>query len=228
MKTATVIALLLIAFPSWAGTFREDFEDGKLDGWEINLRDGEVTVQEGKLVISDVGRNWATIAFVRDGQELSDFSISVDWNMVAVNPGERAPYVWVAFRFVEGIAVAYYVHELGNTPYLAIWTLPVVWNNGLTKVPVGPVRIDTWYHVRIEMRGSQVKLWINDEFVQEVDWKNQAGLPAKGKLGVGTGGSTAHFDNVVVTSDEIPDSNMSISHRGTLASCWADLKRLSW
>jgi hypothetical protein len=224
MKTTAVIALLLITLPTWAGTFRDNFEDGDLDGWEISLKGGKVESREGELVISDVGRTWATTAFVRDGQELSDFSISVDWNMVAVNPGERAPYIWVAFRFVEDVAVAYYVHELGNDPYLAIWTLPVVWNNGLTKVPIGPVQIDTWYHVRIEMRGSRVKLWINDEFVQEVDWENQAGLPEKGKLGVGTGGSTGYFDNVLVTSDEIPDSNKSVSHRGKLTVCWADLK----
>lgn len=53
MKGIAILYMLLIAISVWTGTFRDDFEDGNWQGWQIADLDGGVstwTVEDGILV----------------------------------------------------------------------------------------------------------------------------------------------------------------------------------
>jgi len=34
-RASLLIIALMISLPAWAGTFKDDFNDGNFDGWEI-------------------------------------------------------------------------------------------------------------------------------------------------------------------------------------------------
>ena len=35
MKVTLILCVFLIAIPVWAGTFRDNFDDGNYDGWTV-------------------------------------------------------------------------------------------------------------------------------------------------------------------------------------------------
>ena len=49
MRIISTFCILLMALPAWAGVWRDNFEDGNLDGWEgvQILNNGEVEEKDG-------------------------------------------------------------------------------------------------------------------------------------------------------------------------------------
>jgi len=69
MRLTMIISLMsLLAISVWAGTFRDDFEDGKLDKWqkEVANANGKVEEKGGKLIVTDIdkGRLASVVAVV--------------------------------------------------------------------------------------------------------------------------------------------------------------------
>jgi hypothetical protein len=53
-------------------------------------------------------------------------------------------------------------------------------------------------------------------------------LSEKGWIGIGAGGSEVHFDNFVITGDEVLDagpSGFAVSSAGKLAYTWGEIRR---
>ena len=74
MRSIIIIFMLLIVLPAWAGTFRDDFEDGNLDGWTTRnlFGNGEWTIQDGKL--SGWNEN-GTSAIFMEPSEWKDYTL---------------------------------------------------------------------------------------------------------------------------------------------------------
>jgi hypothetical protein len=51
MRTIPTLCVLLIALPVWAGTFRDDFEDGNFYGWTTSGAAESFLVENGELVL---------------------------------------------------------------------------------------------------------------------------------------------------------------------------------
>ena len=80
------LPILLVSISAWAGTWRDDFNDGDLDGWKMYKG-----IWEGKL-IPDEG-NWR----VEDG---------------VVIGGEEVPDTWHALNVSEGWSWSDYTAEV--------------------------------------------------------------------------------------------------------------------
>ena len=104
MRIVFILCILLIVLPAWAGTWKDDFEDGNLDGWEgVQILDnGEIEEKDGKLVITDIDGSLVSLAFFNNGQDnIRDFTLSVDINMAKAVTGNT--YIWVVFRYTDTV-----------------------------------------------------------------------------------------------------------------------------
>ena len=88
MRIAITLCILLVALPAWAGTWRDDSDDGNLDGWDIQLAVGQVDgkfgdvgqieVKDGEVVITNTDTDIPSFMFFNDSQHIRDFELSVD------------------------------------------------------------------------------------------------------------------------------------------------------
>ena len=94
---AMIVFLILLSISSWAGTFRDDFEDGNWNGWVPfggafvkEIEDERLSVIDGVMRIDaivpimDTARYEMGIRLLRDWE---DYSFSADMRMVKVDLG---------------------------------------------------------------------------------------------------------------------------------------------
>ncbi|MFQ6043663.1 MAG: family 16 glycoside hydrolase, partial [Candidatus Poribacteria bacterium] len=198
-----LVTLMLLVDSALAGTFRDDFEDGNLNGWEeFDLgRDGKVEEKGGELVVTDTNRSFVTLAFFNNGQILKDFTLIFDAKM-AKAIANFDPYMWIVFRFNFG-AWGVNAYGPGDPKNTWLYVFQPIQLFGTAKFPL-VFRVDRWYRIKLEMKGVQVTLWVDGKLMGKVNWENQP-LPKSGQVGLGGGGVEVHFDNFVITGDEVSD-----------------------
>ena len=92
-----ILSIVLISVSSWAGTFRDDFEDGNWQGWKTGTGPELDTVEEDRFSIVDgVLRIDARLA-IQDipnydigiwlDRNWKDYSFSADMRIVEPDPG---------------------------------------------------------------------------------------------------------------------------------------------
>ncbi|MFQ6042235.1 MAG: family 16 glycoside hydrolase, partial [Candidatus Poribacteria bacterium] len=196
MRIATVaLCMLLFSALVWAGIFRDDFEDGDLDGWQLADEGGDGKAEErgGELMVTDVNRSLATLVFFNNGQNLKDFQLTVDGKMA--KSIDNNPYMWIVWRATDTV-LAFNGYGPGDPIWISVITRDFRFF-GTAKIPF-VFEIGRWYHIKLEMKKAQVTLWVDGKLIREVDWKNQP-LSKSGKVGLGGGGAEVHFDNFVIT-----------------------------
>ena len=87
--------------------------------------------------------------------------------------------------------------------------------------------IGEWHNIKLDVKETQIALWIDRKLVQQVDWrKHRADLPEAGEIQIGVAGGESQWDNFVFSGDEVPDfSDLSVVPKGKLTTYWASLKR---
>jgi hypothetical protein len=235
MRISTV-GLCLLLFPAlvWAGTFRDDFEDGDLKGWTVwNVRGGNSVwkVESGKLiderkdmwasfVILDESVGWkdyemefeamikqsleANFTFVVIGVRVSDNSININ------HIGPALAYNWIA----DGNRAIVYGRAIKGAQELEL--------ADLVEQPY-PVQMNKWYKLKLSAIGNQFRLYIDDVLQREFTFD---GYESGGVL-MAAGGCIAHFDNVVITGPDIPNGGPGltpVAPKGKLATRWGKLK----
>jgi hypothetical protein len=215
---------IILLFPTlvWAGTWRDDFEDGDLNGWEeFDLGgDGKVEEKEGELVVTDISGGFVTLAFFNKGQTLKDFILTLDAKMA--KQILRKGYMWIVWRFT-GAAWAFNGYDPSEPIWISVFQPPNFF--GTVKVPFA-FEVGKWYHIELEMKGAQLSLWVDGKLIREIDWKNQP-LPESGKVGLGGGRAELHFDNFAITGDEVPDGGpggSAVVPQDKLATTWSRVK----
>ena len=86
------------------------------------------------------------------------------------------------------------------------------------------IPFETWHHVKMVAENNRFKVYFNDELVTRF---NHANLTS-GKVRLSAIGVHAHFDDVVITGENIPDigpSGLSVSAKGKLAMTWGSIKQ---
>jgi hypothetical protein len=97
MRLIAILSLLMLSVSAWAGTFKDDFEDGNWDGWEpfggifLNVVEEErFSVAEGVLQmdttvgITDIAGYEMGVSLLRDW---GNYSFSADVRIAKVDPG---------------------------------------------------------------------------------------------------------------------------------------------
>lgn len=214
----TLFILLVFTFmlPTRAAmVFFDDFS-GDLGQW--TSVSGMWSVEDGECSQSDDTLMRVSIA----GEEWGDYMVQARMKRVS-------GWAWVGllFRVLDGNNFYLFGLRDGGQYYIGkyvdgAWVKIQPW----TSIAVD---IDVWNTLRIEAEGSNIRLWLNDNFVGSFsdDWRSS------GKIGLASCYCQAHFDDVIVMNP-IPDINavpeptpviISVLLFAALASYWLVRKR---
>ena len=220
MRATIIMCIWLIALPIWAGTFKDNFDDNNLAGWTKLINNGEVKVEDGKVVVTDFGFGLTTGITFNNGQIIGDFTLSFDGKMVRrIDNSQDYMCVWA--RDVEGKGFTWASYHPMNDMRLNLYdgNFNCV---DMNKFPIA-FELDKWYHLEVKMNGGKMTFSIDGDFSKERDWSGWQQLADKGEVGIGAGGAEVHFDNFVITGDEVPD-NLSVMPAGRLTATWGKIK----
>lgn len=85
-----------------------------------------------------------------------------------------------------------------------------------------PVEVGKWYHLKVRAQG--------DQFEFEVDGKQVITIHDKtltsGAMGLEAHAGVSQYDNVVITGDDVPDMNLSVTSKGKLTTAWGRIKQV--
>jgi hypothetical protein len=212
----------MLALPSLAGTWRDDFEDGNLDGWEDldpcwTVEDGECSGDFfnappniiGLILIGDTG--W------------KDYTVKCKMKFVGID--KKAPQsgagislrdsgmAWRRYGFLIDPNIDTAVGSKAVKPAV---TIP-------SKIPLPfTVSKNTWYELKIIVEGEHFEFYINGEPAGEFEDNS---IPS-GKVGLKVSNAHAHFDDLIISGDDVEDGGSwkAVEPKGKLAISWGKLK----
>ena len=230
--TVGFLTLFLLVTSAGAGTLRDNFDDGNLDGWKLwqhGDQSAQWSVKDGELVcISEnlCGR----VSFLTIGDDSwRNYSVKTDFKIektFALGCGTYWPTVIIASRTAEDAVRGVTVKITGQNN---IWNICVcqeaVGGNiqGLPTVGCATVREGEWHTMRILANEDSYEMFIDETKICE----HKSDLVEKGIACVGARNCEVHFDNVAITGDEIPNLDLStaVSPQAKLANTWGKIKR---
>jgi hypothetical protein len=202
--TATVAGVGQVTFTATASAevlFRDDFEDGNLDGWgcfdgDPQFDDGEFYIQDGELIISGQDGTGEKVCLVSDVGR-TDYAFEATITNVGGIGDDVAALIFRA----DTVAGTAYAFELsGGWPGGGIVHLgdPDRWLGEKNfAVPYNqPLRL------RVEVYGSTITAFVDGT----PEFQFQDAGPMTGRIGLGVLESEVRFDDVLVTAVGPPTS----------------------
>ena len=175
--------------PTGKVLFRDDFQDPDLTGWSGG-RDGVWSVGRGMLRAELPNQRQQHSFLYAGSEDWTDYAVDLDvCGMRGVDKG-------VAFRVqgLTGLAV-----DLRGPGYQDVVLNRREWNMGKASATNAN---GTWNHIRVEVRGPRVRVFVNGELkIDKTDPHNarpQGRIALAGYTG-GVGQCTVYYDNVVVS-----------------------------
>lgn len=222
-----VIYCMVISF-AFAGTWRDDFEDGDFEGWEVWW--GNWKVENGELIFTE-GED---ICGLYTGEEWwSDYTVQADIMVVKMlTPPIQWPYVGIAARYHLPERPGYYDLIFlwsGGTTKLMVDHVDANWgDNVVTSFPF-PVEEGRWYTFKMILEKEHIEAYLDDKLIARFDDKGES----SGKVALDVGGIEARFDNIVITGPDIPDGGSwdeskherPVNLQDKLATIWGSIKR---
>lgn len=208
-----------------AGTWWEDFNDGNFDGWEALSQDTAVeadwAVVDGELVAT---RNARSMQLVIGTFDWKNYSIEAKIKLIRRLSPPQDPLAGIAIRKKGG---AYYLFFLtfdwnGKGGLVGgVAAAPPVEKGFLQFEP----QADVWYTLKVEAQNQTFRAFLDDELAFEF---NDDRLET-GRLGLTMRYMQAHFDDVVITGDDVPDRGqpfvVSVDPKAKLTTTWAAIKQ---
>ncbi len=230
LRIAVTLCLAICALPAWAGTLKDDFEDGDMRGWTQETPQGWATgklhIENGELVYES---SLAPTGMSIGQTTWKDYEIEVDIKIteheldlegtegaaIFARRSEKGMYIFVFGSILEfKCVVALYV-EGDNQFYDIDKSAVQPWNWDLNK----------WYHLKLAASGSKFSFYVDGQLALEYNNGDfDTGRPGIGGVWKKT---NARLDNVVITGDEVPDagpSGFAVEPAGKLAATWATIK----
>jgi len=197
----------------FAGTWKDNFEDGNLADWE---EAGEATkwkeskgVMVGELPPVERG----TRSFLLTGDESwRDYTVEVklrvvnlvggDWCGILLRYNNTDSHYWF------GISTAWTKYAAGTA-------------NETREQELIRVNFAEWYELRAEVKKETLKLFVNDKLFFETDISLTSG-----RVGLFIQNSTTEFDDFSVAGPEITDGGpgFSVEPKYKLATTWGNIK----
>jgi hypothetical protein len=221
MRLIVIVLLMsLLAISIWAGTFRDNFNDGNFRGWttpfggEWSVKDGAVLCQHSsKTVVLSIGEpDWEDYTVTFDGKIESHNGMYAIGGMIRSDERNfNDVYFCLARTLVGGDRIETGVSE--------------------AQQPVGTIindnfslELDKWYNFRATLMGTQFDFFLDNELVISVDY-NDYPLPQSGKFSLWSRwADKSYFDNVVITGNDVPDLNLSVTPKSKLTNTWGRIK----
>ena len=217
-----LVMALMISLPAWAGTYVENFDDGDLDSWGIFDFLGGVSewkVEDGILICRRPSAPSSTLLYGEE--DWGNYSIECDAKMVEPIANFHA------------IALDLRVSNIGNVNSIndiycvvtkegraVIWAYLNGNEVGASAQKALNFQLDHWYHLKAVTDGNNFEFYIDGELVASLSDSQHP----TGRVGLAVNGAVAHFDNLVITGDDVPDNTAAVSLSGKLATTWGQLR----
>ena len=216
------VALLLLTTPVWAGTLRDDFDDGDMDEWDLTEASGIWEVKDGEFVMTP--RSFPSLFYIGK-TTWENYTVRVKARIVKHQSTGwlEGPHVLVRRQALPGhtnvfgfgnrgggkIAFAFYAIGRDQAPMRFV-SDPFEWE------------LDTWYDLKVTAEGEQFWFYVDNRLM--IHYTDDT-YP-KGKVGIGSSfnGITVHFDDFSVTGDDVPDLNLDVAPEEKLATTWGQVK----
>jgi hypothetical protein len=230
MKSMVIgLALLLLATSVWAGTLRDDFDDGDMDEWEIGS--GKWEIKDGELVMTPQG---FPVSFFAGKPTWGDYTVRVR-AMIKKHQATASGWIEGLFILVREQPLEDPLAAHGNVYLFGLAT------RGLSdKMAYGTYMQDDltlrhfvsepfewelgkWYDLKLTAEGNQFWFYVDNQLL--IHYTDDT-YP-KGMLGIGASfnGTIVHYDDFSVTGDDVPDMDFGVSLEGKLATKWGKVKR---
>ena len=224
---------------AWAGTLLDNFDaydgnvdDGKMGNWR-RIENGAIAannkwfVNDGILVVESENSTPSAIIF-DDGNSLTwrNYEYQIDFKIERIIPGVRPSVFGIGGRADDNRPGA-------NGATLYHWTrIFKPWNQFVCDFSVEgkffvrgdgdfPLDMEAWYTARFVVEENQFTAFFNDEQICNFE---DNGMPEEGSVFLFASNVEAHFNNLRVTGDDIPNPGTSVDPKAKLATTWGEIK----
>lgn len=225
--TLILVITFTLPYVVYAGVFREDFDDGKANDWIV--ASGSWKAEKGEYVQEEIvgkqggeARNRASAYAVGD-KAWKDYTFEVK-----IKPISASNYAGVMFRVssIDGGADGntfgrstyyYWLIGVGGT-YSKIWQSPS--GKALEENPGQTLAAGKWNEVKMEMKGQNVKLYLNGKKEKDFDFPKEFHI-SHGGIALATYNASAAFDEVRVEGEGI---GLAVDSKEKLPITWGKIK----
>lgn len=168
----------------------DNFEQGEAQGWKVDSGNWSVVKGGDSFTYQQSGRSEG--CSVKGDASWTNYSVQADVYVDDFNGSNR---VYIAGRYTD--ADNFYAASLYNKKGGALEIRKNVNGSMKTLATNKNYKLDThtWYRVKLELSGSEIKMYVNDKLELSA---TDSSLTA-GAIGLVTSKTTAQFDNVIVS-----------------------------
>lgn len=168
----------------------DNFEQGEAQGWKVDSGNWSVVKGGDGFTYQQSGRSEGRS--VKGDASWTNYSVQADVYVDDFNGSNR---VYIAGRYTD--ADNFYAASLYNKKGGALEIRKNVNGSMKTLATKKNYKLDThtWYRVKLELSGSEIKMYVNDKLELSA---TDSSLTA-GAIGLVTSKTTAQFDNVIVS-----------------------------
>ena len=217
------VIFLMCEATSFAGTWRDDFEDRVTREWKIYNLDRQVEnwwVNQGEAVGRIFKRGFISL-WLTGKLDWENYSVSCRAKLVKERNDPARVGLTLHDRGDEHSRYLFFIDFFFST-VLITRAEPNQW---FTREFPFVSDIDTWYKLRATVSEGQLEFQVNDQVFTVEDQ-----FPLKpGQAGLVVGNAEARFDDVAITGVGIknggPGRQLSVDTQGALTTMWGQIKR---
>lgn len=237
MRLGIFFVFMLVSISTVAGTWKDDFNDGDLEGWSMTKAiwqgplmpgEGSWSIKDGVVIGGDGVGSTLHSLWVSEGMPWSDYAAEVSIKLPKPLEIQEWAIVGLFIMPEEGKSSGFNVRNIQGS----VFTEAFIYMHPATMIHIStrPFKIEDnrWYRLklkvveRIDHENGIIQCFIDDEMMFQFQGYR------KGAPGFYTYQCAAMFDDFVVTGLGIPDGGpglKAVTPHIKLATTWANIKK---
>ncbi|MEK7395713.1 MAG: hypothetical protein AAB116_02140 [Candidatus Poribacteria bacterium] len=216
MKIILVLCVFMVALPAFAGTFKDNFDDGNLDGW-VKSGNGSWEVLDGRCKISLFPGGPCSLMMIGE-PDWKDYTVEIEMQ-------SNQAFDYIGFRVRVQDFDNGYPWVVCVTDNTVRWYTQI--NNNFTVITSDKTQGDLIrekHTLKAVIKGNEFEGYYDGKLIRVAIFDHFK--TGKVTIGIcGSGPSSAFFDNVIITGDKVPDNSKSVESKGKLAAIWGEIRR---
>lgn len=239
--TPFIITLIIFPLKTFAGTLKDNFDDGNLNGWKMAKFDwssfteikgaSNWQVKNGTAISGENNVMMINGLFIDDKiyGTWKDYTAEVSVKLSkTLNDCSEHAGVYLSVRVQPRFPMSYNLtmRRWGQEGEVACGYICLEKADKAID-PKSPIKTETnkWYRLKVSVEGDLIRCYLDDKEIIAYKGDN---LYANGNPGFAVNGLEAYFDDFVVTGPDVPDVNLglSVNRRTKQAVLWGEIKRI--
>ena len=192
------ISLMICAAGSYAGTWLDDFEDGRADEWEDIS--GTWEVEDGVYEQVDVVPEYHKC--IHENEDWTDYTLEVDITILENSAGSTSVAAGVLLRSDDSGSSGYriWIRTDSGGFQFSLWENDS-YTHVITQAAEQAVLGET-YRLKVEIDGDILSAWVDDRSMFE-DYTEEADLFPTGRVALINYNCSVQYDNISVSGESI-------------------------